>query len=119
MEINDYAICINKERYAFDIAKIKEICLVSDAEKSKEQEIVENWEIDPASQKPEIVSKINREMRTAGNPQNDTILYDMIKLFITSVLSNDITCGNDFRNFDFSTAISFNTLLKEGIIVKL
>ena len=111
--------CINGEKYAFDLLKIKDFCLTSDKEQAKEKELIDNFESNETNNSLELVSRISREVKSAGNPQNDTILYDSLKVFIMTVLDNDNSSQDTFKDMSFSTAIAFNSLLNAGIIYKI
>ena len=85
MENKPY-VYIGNKIYAMNLQKIADFCLVSDKLKNKESEVTEGYEVTDENG-PELVSKVVREIKTNGNPQNDTIKYDLIRIFIDTVLA--------------------------------
>ena len=127
---NNYIITYQNKCYAFDIDALKKICLISDTQKGKETEITETYtkNIDGVL---EISSKGTKEVKGMGNPQNDMIIYDIVKLLITALLTNNssisplslLTDEEDVMEeditMDFATALAFNTCFKCGILVEV
>jgi len=113
---NRYVV-YNGKKYAFDLNKIKDFCLTSDKERGRETEIIETFELE--SGVPTLAAKTNRELKSAGNPQNDTIIYDMIKLFITTLLGNDMPVMEEEIVLDFATTLSLNTMLEMGFLIEI
>ena len=109
-------------KYAFDLFKIKSLCLISDGQVQKETEITEAYEYTDGESS--LANRIERELKTPGNVQNDTIMYDLIKSFMTPILTCEIPaldnkCDKEEDGavyLDIATAISFNTLLDAGLI---
>ena len=64
-----------------------------------------------------LSSKVEHETKTIGNPQNDMIIYDIVKLLIVSLLDYNAPEG-DF-DWPFSLTISVNTLLSWGVLEEL
>ena len=108
---SDAMVVFNGRKYAFDLNKVKEFCLVSDKEKGGEVEIVEMYE-PMTSGAMTTTNRTVRELKSQGNPQNDTINYDLVKLFITTVLTTE-------NELDYATKMAFNTLLQMGIIYEI
>lgn len=115
---NGYLLTYNGKRYAFDIEKIKSICLVSSTQKDGETEITEVYGGE-GHEDMELSSKIVRENRTQGNTQNDVIIYDMVKLFIVRLLENTEVVNEYPMTLDFSTSIALNTMLKWGLLIEV
>lgn len=115
---NGYLLTYNGKRYAFDIEKIKSICLVSSTQKDGETEITEVYGGE-GHDDMELSSKIVRENRTQGNTQNDVIIYDMVKLFIVRLLENAEVVNEYPMTLDFSTSIALNTMLKWGLLIEV
>lgn len=115
---NGYLLTYNGKRYAFDIEKIKSICLVSSTQKDGETEITEVYGGE-GHEDMELSSKIVRENRTQGNTQNDVIIYDMVKLFIVRLLENAEVVNEYPMTLDFSTSIALNTMLKWGLLIEV
>lgn len=111
----DYYITVDGKSYAFDLKAIEKFCLKSSGEKDVENEITETYERDDDGLA--ISGKIVREIKTNGNPQNDMIIYDIIKLFIIRLLDNASTMGE--LQVDFSTSLALNTLIKWKLLVEV
>ncbi len=110
-------VSFNGKKYAFNYDKLKELCLSSSKDgNSNEFEISQAYEADDSGEL-RITSKVEHETRISGNQQNDMIIYDLIKLFIVSLLENT-SSEKDFT-FDFGTAISLNTLVRWKIIEEI
>ncbi len=115
---------INGRKYAFDLEKIKKFCLLSDAQRNTETEIIENYVMNDDS--PVLDSKTTRDVKSTGNPQNDTIVYDLVKLFIGTILNNDIPLfleGTNDRDsnveLDFASGLAMNTMLEMGFLYEI
>ena len=64
-----------------------------------------------------ITSRVEHETKVNKNPQNDMIVYDIVKLLILALLENN-GIEENFK-FDFSTAFAVNTLLSWGVLEEL
>lgn len=107
-------ISFNKKKYALNLEKLKEVCLSSSSESgSREMEITQVYEPDSTGDFT-IASRVEHETKANKSPQNDMIIYDIVKLLILSLLENNNT--EDVFQYDFSTAIAVNTLLSWGIL---
>lgn len=107
-------IAFNGKKYALNLEKLKEICLTSSSEYGgKEMEITQVYEPDNSGEFS-IASRVEHETKVNKTPQNDMIVYDIVKLFIVSLLENS-TAEAEFQN-DFSTVLAINTLLSWGIL---
>lgn len=116
---------IGGQRYAFDLEKIKKLCITSDKESGGEVEIMEVHEPDNKGIL-QLASKTVHEVKSTGNPQNDTIVYDMVKLFIVSLLSCEAKIeggkGGEIAvldQMDFGTRLAFNTLIEAGLLYEI
>jgi len=112
-----YYLTINKKKYAFDLDAIKKFCIESVAQKESEHEITETYEKDEKGDM-DITAKILREVKTNGNPQNDMIIYDVVKVFILRLMDNDIIYEKE-EQLDFSTSLAVNTLIKCKLLVEV
>lgn len=112
--MNKPYIYIGNKIYAMNLQKIADFCLVSDKLKNKESEVTEGYEVTDDNG-PELVSKVVREIKTNGNPQNDTIKYDLIRIFI------DVVLGAEGILPEMTTGmkIAFNTLLANDFIYEI
>ena len=118
-------LMLGGKRYAFDLEKIKALCITSDKERGGEVEIMEVHEPDNKGSL-QLASKTVHEVKSTGNPQNDTIVYDMVKLFIVALLScdaeidpNDTREGLVLKQLDFGTRLAFNTLIESGLLYEI
>lgn len=108
-----------KKKYAFNLEAIKKFCLISDKEKGGQVELMEVQEADNGG-KLGIVSKTVHEVKSTGNPQNDTIIYDLVKLFIVTLLDSELEYSDDMNeDLTFSMRLAFNTLLEAGFIYEI
>ena len=121
---NSTLFMIGGRQYAFDLEKIKKLCITSNKESGGEVEIMEVHEPDNKGIL-QLASKTVHEVKSTGNPQNDTIVYDMVKLFIVSVLSCEAKVGDKgnevavLDQIDFGTRLAFNTLLEAGLLYEI
>lgn len=107
------------KKYAFDLSTFLKICLISNRQDSREKEITNVYNAEE-NDVISLTSKVERELKTDGNPQNDAIVWDFIKILIDKLMQdNTITFDNDEFIMDMPTALAFNTLLKEGIIIEI
>lgn len=110
---------LNGKRYAMDIVKIKNFCLTSDKEKGGQVEVMEVQEPGDNGLLG-VVSKTVHEVKSTGNPQNDTIAYDLIKLFIVTLLDTDVKYDvNTLDNMSIGMRLAFNTMLEAGLIYEI
>lgn len=112
----DYYVTVENKCYAFDIKAIEKLCLKSSGEKDIENEITETYEKDDEGLT--LNGKIVREIKTNGNPQDDMITYDFVKLFIMRLLDNASFVNETFQ-MDFSTSLALNTLIKWKLLVEV
>ena len=107
-------IAFNGKKYALNLERLKDVCLTPSSEYGgKEIEITQVYEPDNTGDFA-ITSKVEHETKINKTPQNDMIVYDIVKLIIISLLENNNTEA-DFQN-DFGTAFAINTLLSWGIL---
>ncbi len=110
-------IRFNDKTYALNLKKFKEVCTPAASElQTSEYEITQVSEVDEAGDFA-LQSKVEHETKGAGNPQNDMIVYDVVKMLLLSLLENDKS-EKGFE-FDFGTTLALNTLLAWGVIEEL
>lgn len=114
---SEYFITFGKKKYAFDLDEIKKFCLISSDQSGREKEITEAYEFNEETSQLTLTSKIDREVKGTGNPQNDMIIYDIVKLFIMALLDNQ-AITEEFV-MDFSTSLAINTLIKWNMLVEV
>ena len=115
---NKYSLTFNGKYYRLNLEKINKFCLTSSEKKSNEREITEGYETDENGEF-RLSSKINREITTGGNEQEDAIMYDFVKMLISSLFSNEVVTTSDELHVNVSFALVFNTLLSEGMIEEI
>jgi hypothetical protein len=99
------------------MAEIKKFCLTSDKEKGGQVEIMEVQE-PRADGTFGLSSKTVHEVKSTGNPQNDTITYDLVKLLIVTLLDNDVDVDESNQG-TFGMMLALNTLLEAGMIYEI
>ena len=105
------------KKYAFDLDKLKEICLTSSKDDiNKEYEISQAYEPDDDGNLV-ISNKVEHETKIYGNQQNDMIIYDIVKVLVISLLEN----SSDEESFmlDFGTSLTLNTLILWGVLIEI
>jgi len=105
------------KKYAFDLARLKEVCLTSSKDGvNKEYEISHAYE---QNEDGDLVlsNKVEHETKIFGNQQNDMIIYDVVKVLVIALLENN----QDEDNFvlDFGTCLTINTLINWGILIEI
>ena len=106
------------KHYRLNLGKINSFCLVSSGKTNSEGEITEAYETDENGVF-HLSSKINREIKSPGNTQEDMIVYDFVKYLVTKLLESQTTVLDDAMAIDFGFALAFNTLLSEGMIEEI
>ena len=113
--MNKYTLTFNGKQYRFNLDKINQYCLVSGNKAGNESEITEAYETDENGEF-HLTSKINREITTPGNSQDDMIMYDFIKTMVTRLIESPMPVYATETQVDFGLAIAFNTMLSYGMI---
>ena len=105
------------KKYAFDLEKLKEVCLTSSKDGvNKELEISQAYEPNDDGELA-VSNRVEHETRIFGNQQNDMIIYDIVKVLAISLLENN----QDENSFtmDFVTCLTMNTLICWGILIEV
>lgn len=113
--MNKYTLTFNGKHYRFNLDKINQYCLVSSNKAGNESEITEAYETDENGEF-HLTSKINREITTPGNSQDDMIMYDFLKTMVSKLIDSDMPVYSVETQADFGFAIAFNTLISYGMI---
>lgn len=116
--MDNYTLTFNNRTYKLNLDRINEFCLVSGNKPGSEREITEAYEIDDAGEF-HLTSKINREITTPGNSQDDMIIYDFVKTMVTRLIESSFPVTATQQQADFGFAIAFNTLLSYGMIEEI
>lgn len=111
---NSRYVSFNGKKYALNLEQLKKVCLFSGDDKLKEFEISQAYEADQTTGELVLSSKVEHETKTSGNPQNDMIVYDLVKLFVVSLLEDDVI--EDEYEKTFGNTLAINTLLAWGIL---
>lgn len=114
---DNYFVTIYGKKYAFDMNKIKDICVESSNDEDAENEITTTFEKDDNGNL-EISGKLIREIKSGSNAQNGMIIYDVIKLFIIRLMDNSEIMKEGIE-VDFSTSLALNTLINCGILIEI
>ena len=114
---DNYVVTIYGKKYAFDMNKIKDICVESSNDEDAENEITTTFEKDDNGNL-EISGKLIREIKSNSNAQNGMIIYDVIKLFIIRLMDN-AEIMKEGSEVDFSTSLALNTLINCGILIEI
>ena len=114
---DNYYVTIYGKKYAFDMNKIKDICVESSSDEDAENEITTTFEKDDNGNL-EISGKLIREIKSGSNAQNGMIIYDVIKLFIIRLMDNSEVMTDQVQ-VDFSTSLALNTLINCGILIEI
>lgn len=113
-----YSLTFDGKYYKLNIERINNFCLVSSGKTGSEGEITEAYETDENGEF-RLSSKINREITTTGNTQEDMIVYDFIKGLVTKLLESQVNTYDTETQVDFGFALAFNTLIAEGMIEEI
>lgn len=110
---------LDGKKYAMDLEKIKSFCLTSDKERGGQVEVMEVQEPGDNGLLG-VVSKTVHEVKSTGNPQNDTIAYDLIKLLIVTLLDTDVKyTDTTMDDMTIGMRLAFNTMLQSGLIYEI
>jgi len=114
---NSKYITFKGKRYALNLDAFKAVCTPNNMNLGiREYEISQVYEVGESGELS-MSSKVEHETKGNGNPQNDMIVYDVIKMLIVSLLENSRT-EEEFE-YDFGTAFALNTLISIGVIVEV
>ena len=106
---------INGKIYAMNLAKICDFISKKTQKDVVENEILDTYDLDKETGKRLLSGKTIRELKTAGNGQ-ENIVYDLVKIFIIQVVAYDEISDIDLESLPFGVRIAFNTLLSEGFL---
>ena len=112
----------NGQKYAFDLNKIKELCLISTQMPITDSEIQDLTNIGETEDESFVSQKILKENKYY-NFQTDVIMMDLVKTFIGYMveLNSGDLAGKDesVRQESVAQSLIFNTCLDSGIIKKI
>lgn len=103
--------------YILNLDKFKEVCTPkASVLDTKEYEISQVYGTDDDGEFG-LQSKVEHETKSAGNQQNDMVVYDVVKMLVLALLENDKP-ADDFE-MDFGTAFAINSLLSWGVLEEI
>ena len=105
--------------FVLNLNKFKEVCTPKVSELgTREYEISQVYGSDDDDEGEfKLQSRVEHETKGAGNPQNDMIVYDIVKMLILALLENDKP-KKEFE-YDFGTTFAINTLLNWGVLEEI
>ena len=116
--MSKYTLTYNGKKYQLNLDKINEFCLVSGNKPGNEREITEAYEYDETGE-IHLTSKINREITTPGNSQEDMIIYDFVKTMVAKLIDCPMPVMINESQADFGFALAFNTLIAYGMLEEI
>ena len=110
-------ITFKGRKFVIDLDAFKSVCTPSTKDLgTREYEISQVYERADDGEL-DISSKVEHETKSNGNPQNDMIVYDVVKMLLVSLLENDKTEA-EFE-YDFGTVFALNTLISWGVVIEV
>ena len=112
--LTDVMLKIDDRYFAFDVRKICSFIYDVSRRELKESEILDTYDF-TESGTGKMNAKTVRELTTPGGNQ-DTVAYDLLKIFIIQVVAFDGDGDIDLDSLPFGTKLAFNTLISEGFL---
>ena len=103
---------IDGKAYSFNMEQIERFLNYSEKVTVKETEILDSFESGIAT------GKTVRELTTPGNPQIDSIRYDMVKTLIVQIITFEENIG-DINELPFGMKIAVNTMIRFGFLEEI
>lgn len=103
----------DRVKYILDLENIMNFVFDSDAPRSSESEITEMYMLDEESNDMVLNTKQLREIKGGDGSQKSTIKYDMMKMFIDTLLDLDVS---ENSQWSFGEALIFNTMAENELI---
>ena len=113
-----FTLTFNGKYYRLNLDKINQFCLVSGEKPGSERELTEAYEYDENGEF-RLTSKINREITTPGNSQDDMIIYDFVKTMVTKLIESPMPLIVTEEQADFGFALAFNSLISYGMLEEI
>ena len=110
-------IKVDDRLFTFDIKKICSFINDITGKEQKENEILDSYDFGDEGEK-KLSAKTVRELTVPGNGQ-ETITYDLIKIFIIQVVAFDAEGDIELDDLPFGTKLAFNTLITEGFLKEI
>ena len=103
----------DRVKYVLDLENIMRFVFESNTPRDSESEIIETYSIDGESKDMQLASKQLREIKGGDGTQRATIKYDMLKMFIDTLLDLDVS---ENSQWSFGEALIFNTMAENELI---
>lgn len=107
------------KKYYLDLQKYYKFTLYTDSNQRQERELIDNFELDETTNKMLQTSKVLREITTPNDTKSDTVKFDIIKTLVEKILNCENYLNDEEDNLTIGTALAFNTLIKEGILIEV
>ena len=114
----NYLLTFNGKRYKLNLDKINDFCLNAKGDANEEREITEAYEVDENGTF-DMTSKINREVTSKGNSQENMIVYDFVKTLINKIVDSSLLVEATEKQTEIGFALIFNTLLSYGMVEEI
>lgn len=101
--------------YVFDIDKI--VNFVFDGKQENNTEICDSYVVDEETNEMILSNRVIREVKSNGSNNYNTIKYDLLKMFIDTLL--EIEINNEKGAITFGENTIINTLINNGLIKKI
>lgn len=116
--MENYVLTFDNKRYKLNLERINEFCLVSGNKAGNEKEITEAYENDENGEF-RLTSRINREITSPGNSQEDMIIYDFVKTMVMKLIDTNMSVMSTESHADFGFALAFNSLVAYGMLEEI
>jgi hypothetical protein len=103
----------DRVKYVLDLENIMKFVFESDSPRDSESEIIEMYSLDTDSKDMLLNTKQLREVKGGDGAQKATIKYDMLKMFIDTLLDLDVS---ENSQWSFGEALIFNTMAENELI---
>lgn len=106
----------NRVKYVLDLENIMNFVFDSNINRDSESEITEMYLLDEETNDMVLNTKQLREVKGGDTTQKATIRYDMIKMFIDTLLDLDVS---ENSQWSFGEALIFNTMAENELIKEI
>lgn len=106
----------NRVKYVLDLDNIMKFVFESDVNRDSESEITEMYLLDENTNDMVLNTKQLREVKGGDTTSKSTMRYDMIKMFIDTLLDLDV---GENSQWSFGEALIFNTMAENELIKEI
>lgn len=103
----------DRVKYILDLGNIMNFVFDENSRRSSESEITEMYMLDEETNEMILNNKQLREIKGGDSSQKSTIKYDMMKMFIDTLLDLDVS---ENSQWSFGEALIFNTMAENELI---